>query len=113
VSRQRIIRPTAQAEIDDQADYLAKHASDAVAYRFLTAVDETIAFLLETPGVGSRWISDHPRLQSVRRHRIKGFPNHSLFYRYHHASIEILHLYHGKQDIEGRLSEVDGTGSEP
>lgn len=53
MTRKRATRQSAQLEIDDQADYLAEHASEPVAYRFLAAVDETIDSLIEMPGVGA------------------------------------------------------------
>jgi hypothetical protein len=43
VNRAPVIRPAAQAEIDQQAAYLAENASEAIAHRFLAAVEETIA----------------------------------------------------------------------
>ena len=99
------IRPAAEVEIDDQAAYLAEHASELIALRFLAAVDETLARLRETPGIGSVWGSEHARLQGVHRCKVAGFPNHLLFYRYDENTVEVLHVYHGKQDIDGRLGD--------
>lgn len=112
MTRRRIIRPAAQGEIDHQAEYLAQHGSEAVAYRFLAAIDETIALLATTPGLGSLWVSDCPGLQGIRRHKLAGFPNYLLFYRYHDEALEILHLYHGHQDIGTRLRS-DADDDEP
>ncbi len=109
MSRKIIIRPAAQAEIDQQADYLAQHAGEATAYRFLAAIAETLGVLARTPGLGAPWISDHPRLQGIRRRQVAGFPNHLLFYRHDDQTIEVLHLYHGRQEIAGRLTEEADT----
>lgn len=103
--RQVKIRRTAQAEIDDQAAWLAEYASENTAYRFLAAVIETISVLAETPTIGPLWPTDHSRLQDIRRYRIAGFPNHLMFYRHDDRTLEILHLYHGYQDLETRLAE--------
>jgi len=105
VIRKSVIRPAAQAEIDQQADYLAEYAGDAIALRFLDAVQSTITSLLELPDAGSPWLSDDPRLQDIRKRSVSGFPNHLLFYRCTASAIEFLHLYHAKQDIAGRLTD--------
>lgn len=109
--RQCLIRPAAQAEIDDQADFLDEHAGEAVAHRFLVAVDETIEFLRTMPEVGPLWVSDHPQLQGVRRYPVKGFKNLLLFYRATGAMLDVLHLYHGAQNIDSRM-EADEETSE-
>lgn len=110
MTRRCIVFPAAQTEIDQQADYLAQHAGAAVAHRFLVAIEQTLTMLLATPGVGGPWISDHPRLQNIRRHKVGGFPNYSLFYRHDPNTVEILHLYHAKQDIGSRLdNEADAS----
>lgn len=105
MSRRCIIRPAAQAEVDQQADYLAEHASESIAYRFLDAVEETIAELLETPELGSPWVSADARLRGIRRRRVAGFPNHSVFYRFGDDFLEVIHLYHGHQNIDSRLGD--------
>lgn len=105
MTRLRVIWPAAQLEIDHHAEYLATHADEVTAERFLDAVDETVANLLKFPGSGSFWVSDHPQLQGIRKRRIVGFDNHLLFYRYDERSVEILHLFHGAQDIEARFRD--------
>lgn len=109
MNRKSVVHRAAQVEIDQQAAYLAEHADDATAYRFLDAVDETIISLLQTPGIGAPWISDHPRLQGIRRHAVIGFKNHMLLYRVLDEVFEVLHLYHSAQDIETRLNENEGV----
>lgn len=104
MTRNWIIRPAAQAEIDQQADYLAEHASESVAYRFIAAVEETLFTLLDAPELGSPWASNNERLQGIRRQIVSGFPNHLVFYRHAGNALELLHVYHGKQAVEARLN---------
>jgi plasmid stabilization system protein ParE len=113
VTRKRVTRPAAQTEIIDQADYLAEHASEAIAYRFLAAVDDTVNSLLDMPGIGALWGSEHPRLHDIRRKPVKGFPNHLVFYRATDDLVEVLHLYHAAQNIEQLLEEDVETGEAP
>jgi plasmid stabilization system protein ParE len=101
-----IIRPAAQADIDEQAAYLAEHAGEVVAYRFLSAIEETTTALLKMPDMGAPWVSDHPRLQNIRRCSVAGFPNHLFFYRHEACGVEVLHLYHGSEDVEARLNDA-------
>lgn len=112
MSRQRLIRPAAQAEIVDQASYLAEHAGEAVAYRFLAAVDETVGLLLDAPHIGALWGSCHPRLHGIRRRGIKGFRDHLVFYRATDESVEILHLYHAARNIGALLEDEAGEMDE-
>jgi toxin ParE1/3/4 len=103
VRRKLIIRSTARHEIDQQAYYLSESAGDVIALRFLSAVSETFAAILEHPAAGRPWVSGHSLLEGIRRHRVLGFAKFLLFYRYNDESLEILHLYHGAQDIEANL----------
>lgn len=40
----------------------------------MSAVESTIDSLAETPGIGAAWVSEHPMLQSIRKHAVAGFP---------------------------------------
>ena len=48
--------------------------------------------------MGGRFISDIPELAELRVCRVKGFPNHLIFYIEHHAAIEIVRILHGAMD---------------
>lgn len=106
----RAIRPAAQADIDEHADYLAEQGGEGLGYRFILAVEEVMDVLLEWPEAGAPWQSDHPRLQGIRRYRVIDFTNHYI-YRVRTDALEVIHLYHAKQDIEHLLaSEADAEG---
>lgn len=104
------IRPQAQAEIDDHAEFIALDSPDA-GRRFLAAIERTFEALLNLPHLGAAWVSRDPRLRGVRRHPVKDFRNHLVFYRPIEEGIEILHVFHGAQNIPRLLDEEDEEGA--
>jgi toxin ParE1/3/4 len=101
------IRPLAIRDIDAHASYLAQHASEAVASRFLEMLASLMLRILETPELGPRWESDAPALQGVRFRNPRKFRNHLVFYRLTDDCIEIVRVLHGSRDLEKHLLESD------
>ncbi len=97
---QLTIRPQAVRDIDAHASYLARHASDAVASRFLGMLASLMLRILETPELGPRWESDSPALQGLRFRSPRKFRNHLEFYRVTDDCIEIERVLHGARDLE-------------
>lgn len=64
---------------------------------------QTVERLRSNPGIGAPWNSTNPRLGGIRRYPIVGFQNHFVFYRVVESSLDLLHIYHGHQDIDERL----------
>ena len=79
--------------------------SPAAAERLLEAVEETIAFLLESPSAGRRreWCSPH--LRGVRSWRVNGFRAYLIFYRVEEDGLRIVRLLHGARDIRRHLED--------
>ena len=73
--------------------------------RFLLQTEATIEYLAEFPRMRSRFVSDFPELAQLRVCRVKGFPNHLIFYIEHHAAIEIVRILHGAMDLETELRD--------
>jgi len=109
MNRQVHLRPRAEEDIDGQFVYIAKHSSKA-ALRFLAQVRSTIGRLAESPGLGIRYSSIHPRLTNVLVWKVDRFPNHLLFYRQTEKGIEVLRVLHGARDIEALFDtgEIEG-----
>ncbi len=84
------------------ADYIGKQSLDA-AIRFLLQTEATLKYLAEFPGMGGRFLSDIPEFAQLRVCRVKGFPNHLIFYVEHHAAIEVVRILHGAMDLEAEL----------
>ena len=92
------IRPGADGDLVEIADYIAQDSLDA-AIRFLTAARRAMEFLTTTPMAGPEYAVANPRLTGLRKWSIKGFPNYLIFYRIHADSIEVLRVIHGARDI--------------
>ena len=61
-----LVRPRADQGLEQQAEYLATHASPKIAHRFLVAAHETFALLASEPGMGWRSKFKHPDLSRMR-----------------------------------------------
>lgn len=101
-----LIRPRAQADIDDTVEYLGQDNPDA-ARRFLTATEQTFQQLLVTPGLGQVREYLNPKLRGLRSWRIRRFERWLTFYRPTDDGIEVVRILHGARDLAPLLSEED------
>ena len=95
-------RQKAAADAEEIADYIAKDSLQA-AIRFLENTESTLNDLAAFPGSGSLFESAHPHLANLRFRRVKGFPNHVIFYLQHHDAIEVVRILHGARDLDAEL----------
>jgi toxin ParE1/3/4 len=100
------LRPAAERDIEELADYLAAQASLATGLRYRDAVRQTLLLLAEQPELGARFRASNPRLQEVRFWPVRGFAEHVLFYRFIEGSIEVLRVLHGKRDLDAILKNA-------
>jgi len=105
VAVQVLRRIQAARDAEAIADYIGKRSLDA-AVRFLLQTEATLEYLAEFPSMGGRFVSDIPEFAQLRVCRIKGFPNHLIFYIEHHAAIDILRILHGAMDLEAELRNL-------
>jgi toxin ParE1/3/4 len=99
------LRPLAERDLDDQADYLEAQAGMETARRFYLAAREIFAKLLEMPEMGTPRIFDNPELSGLRSWPVRGFEKHLIFYRTSEGGIEVLRVLHGARDLESILQE--------
>ena len=98
-----VVRPRADQDLDDQANYIAENASRSVGHRFLVAAHETFTLLATQPEMGWHPKLTHPDLQSLRVFRVSGFERTIVLYRPRPAGVEILRVIHGSRDIRALL----------
>ena len=98
MSRRVRFRPRAEADVDEQFGYFAERSTD-LAHRFVDAMHETAARLAEASDLGIRYDSVEARLTDMLAWKVKGFPNHLIFYRAATDGIEIVRVLHGARDI--------------
>lgn len=108
MSRGVVIRPKAQAQIDEQAQYIALDNPHA-ARRFLDALQESFQALAELPTLGRIWESQEKQLEGVRVWRVKAFEKHHIFCRLTESGIEVLHVLHGARDLPPILGTQEGV----
>ena len=103
-----VILPSADRDLDLQADYLADEASIKIALRFLAAAHKTFSSLATHPNMGWR-PSLGPAFHSIRAFRVMGFENILVFYRTREGVLEIVRVLHGARDLEAlfRAGPID------
>ena len=103
-----VVRPRADRDIDEIADYLAGQAGPDIGLRFLREVFETFTVLGTRPEIGWHCKVRHPRLITARTIRVsERFDKFLIFYQPYDDRIEILRLLHGAQDL-ATLFEREG-----
>lgn len=94
------LRPAAEKDVDEQADYLAREAGLETAFRYYDQVFATLEALGERPGLGEWWASRDTRLAGVRVRRVDGFARHLIFYLETFQGIDVIRVLHGARDID-------------
>jgi toxin ParE1/3/4 len=105
MSRRIVRRRAAIEDLIDQTAWYISHAGQAVADRFVEAVERALQALLATPGIGAPRPRANPALRDLRMHPVRGFENHLLFYRPIPDGIELIRVLHGLRDIDAILKE--------
>ena len=96
-----VVRPRADRDIDEIADYLAEHAGLDTALRFLLEVYDTFALLATQQNMGWPCRVRHAQLSDARTFRVSArFDKHLIFYKPYSERIEILRVLHGSRDLE-------------
>ncbi|WP_425618010.1 type II toxin-antitoxin system RelE/ParE family toxin [Anatilimnocola sp. NA78] len=94
-----VIRPRARLDVVELASFIGEQSLQASDH-FLDACHTTFGFLEESPGIGSFYVTSESRLTGLRVLRIKGFPNHLVFYFARPFGIEIVRVLHGARDLD-------------
>ena len=92
------IQPSADADIDEQVLYLAEHAGESIARRFLAAVEHTCERIALFPGLGKRAELQQQRLRDVRWASVIGFRNHLIYYSSTNTEVSVLRVLHAARD---------------
>ena len=102
----RILRRLKAAQdAEEIADFIAKDSFE-VAVRFLENTESTLKDLAASPGAGSPFESGHPELANLRFRRVKGFPNHVIFYIERTDAIEVVRILYGARDLDTELRKT-------
>ena len=105
MKRRIFVRPAAEQDMDEQAEYLAVHGSVEVGLRFYRAAEETLQLLSRRPRIGGVVEFERRHLRGMRMFPLKAFPKHLVFYRPGEDGIEVIRVLHGARDLESLLQD--------
>lgn len=94
------LAPQARAELSNIWNYIARESGNlAAADGVIDAITERFYLLAEFPYMG--------RAREDLQSGLRGFPvgQYVIIYRIGDDDVQILHVFHGRQDIEGRLGQ--------
>ena len=103
----KVVAPLSDAVADFNAaiDYYLLEAGEAVAERFVSAVEATYAFIASAPGGGSTRLGELHGLPDMRSVNLRGFP-YVVFYVERPDRVEIVRILHGQRDLEHALNSA-------
>ena len=100
------LRPAASSDLIAHTVYLAEHAGDAVAQRFLDGAASSFEALLAHPEIGAPVPLSNPVLAGMRKWPVSGFENHLIFYLPRNTpggGVSIIRVLHAATDWWGLL----------
>jgi toxin ParE1/3/4 len=93
-------RPNAVRDVDSHAEHYRQNASLAVANKFYDAIDASVTVLRMQPQLGELCSFVGLQGSGIRLRRVQGFGEYVLFYTFDGATVEVVRVLHGKQDID-------------
>jgi toxin ParE1/3/4 len=97
MKRRCVLRPQADLDIDNLAEFIARTDVKA-GLQFLDEVFGTFESLAETPSLGSPCEFPSPRYEKLRFWPVRKFKNHFVFFQPLSDGIEVVRVLHGSQD---------------
>ena len=101
------------SDFETQFRWYEEEAGWEIAWRYLLAVDQTLARLAEHSDLGRLRRFSHPELQGLRSFLVeRPFHRHLIFYRFDDANLYAVRAMHGARDLPRRLRQPPGAESE-
>lgn len=100
------VRPDAERDVDQAADYYAREANVDVALRFVAAVEETYLRLCQHPFSGTPVQTSSPRLADLRLAAVPGFDSYLVFHLASPDCIDVVRVLHAARDLPHILQEA-------
>lgn len=94
-------------DLEEIVDYLAQHSPPA-AFRFIDAVEASLARLERFTLLGRACRFRDPSLQDVRRRHVDGWKQYAIYYRPADDGIEVLRVLHAARDAGAMFGGADG-----
>lgn len=93
-----IVQPQAELDLIDHFEYLALHANEATARKFLNSIMMACELLSEMPELGSVRRFKRKDLRNIRLWPLRDFREYLLFYKPLNTGITLIRLIHAKED---------------
>jgi len=97
-----IRRSTFDADFVELLEYFRDHAGDAVAWRFVEAVEQLVKLIARHPKIGRERRELKP--PGIRGFVIREFRNYILFYRVEGSTLVLLRLRYGGMNLSALLN---------
>ena len=105
-----VVKPRADRDLDDYADYLVEEADIELGLRFLEAAHETFAVLATHPNMGWQARLKSTDLKALRVFCVTGFERTLILYRPLSDGVDILRVVHGSRNLQAlfrRREEIE------
>ena len=99
------VRPQADRDTDEAAEFYAREAGIEFALEFLAGVELAYRRIVETPWAGAPVTAFEPRLAGLRFWPVPDFETMLVFYVPSPGAIEIVRVLHGARNLPHRLAE--------
>jgi toxin ParE1/3/4 len=107
-----VIRPRARDDIIRQYRwYLVEMDAADAAFRFLDAVEESVAQLLRMPAMGTPKTLRNPALAGLRVWPVEGFEDMHIFYLAQGETLKVVRILHGRRDMN-RILEGESAADD-
>ena|SRR5438874_5044241 len=102
------------ADFEIQFAWSVEKAGAEVAWRFQSALDDSLRKLSDRPDLGRVRHFRDPRLRSLRSYRVeRPFRKLLIFYRVEADCLQAVRLMHGARDLPRRLNQPPGAPGAP
>ena len=102
------------ADFEIQFAWYVEKAGTDVAWRFQSALDDSLRKVSVQPDLGRIRHFDEPKLCDLRSYQVKRpFRKLLIFYRVESNCLQAIRLMHGTRDLPRRLTEPPGTEASP
>lgn len=98
MARRILITPQASVDLDDIYNFIAQNNPD-IGLQFFDAARQTFNQLAKTPEIGTIYEVSNPKLQGLRKWRVKRFDKYIIFYRHYDDLLEIIRILYAGRDI--------------
>jgi plasmid stabilization system protein ParE len=101
------------ADFEIQFAWYVEKAGAEVAWRFQSALDDSLRKLSNRPDLGRIRHFRNPKLHDLRSYRVeRPFKKLLIFYRVEDDCLQAVRLMHGARDLPRRLSQPPGSPEE-